>query len=258
MWIYSPDVDIQSPACEKLFVLGGRSPDSAWLREFVRLNGLDVWAIDSGVMACRTAGLQPSVLVGDRDSATSGDWQWAVSSGAEEHLHDPDKNRTDFQLALDLLHNREGGSPILTGCFGGRTDHFLSILWTFYSEQRVEEGARFAPLRRAGDSNREQNDRVSKPQRPRCMIDHEEGFFFLHGAESTELLFKRRPVAVSLLAMSERCVGVSISGVRWPLSDVELLRDFPWSISNETAREGEPVVVSVAKGVLGISWSYFG
>ena len=236
MWIYSPDVDVQSPACEKLFVLGGRSPDSAWLREFARLNELDVWAIDSGVMACRVAGLHPSVIVGDRDSATSDDWQWAVSSGAEEHLHDPDKNRTDFQLALDLLHNREGGSPILTGCFGGRTDHFLSILWTFYGASK----------------------RAERPQRPHCMIDHDEGFFFLHGAGSAKIFFKRRPVAVSLLSMSERCAGVSISGVRWPLSDVELLRNFPWSISNETTGDDGSVVVSCGDGVLGISWCYYG
>ena len=243
--ISSPDVDILPSICDgeagagrtgqKLFVLGGRRPDSAWLHEFVRMNDLGVWAIDSGVAACRAAGLRPSVIVGDRDSATSGDWQWAVSAGAVEHLHNPDKDRTDFQLALNLLHER-GESPILTGGFGGRTDHFLSILWTFYGTAK----------------------RAEMPKKPRCMIDHEEGLFFLHNSESAMLLFKRRPVAVSLLSMSKRCSGVSISGVRWPLSNVELRRNFPWSISNETAVDGKPVVVSCGDGVLGISWCYFG
>lgn len=242
--IYSRDVDIMSPACgddveqagragQKLFVLGGRRPDSAWLHEFSRMNGLDAWAIDSGAMACRAAGLHPSVIVGDRDSATSEDWQWAVSIGAEEHLHNPDKNLTDFQLALDLLHGKDG-IPILTGCFGGRTDHFLSILWTFYRASK----------------------RAETSQRPRCMIDHEEGFFFLHAEESVKFIFRRRPMALSLLSMSKRCTGVFISGVRWPLSDVELRRNFPWAISNESVDDGGPVAVSCGGGVLGVSWCY--
>ena len=259
--------DSPAKAGGPLFVLGGRRPGTNWLHDFATLNGLETWAIDSGAAACRAAGLRPSVIVGDRDSATREDWQWATSVGAAEHLHDPAKDLTDFQLAVELCgrggkgeagelaelgeQNRldeknkkdkktekscKGRMPILTGCFGGRTDHFLSILETFSSSC----GAKGA-------------------ERPRCLIDDSEGIFLLHAEDSEEameLRFRRLPVAVSLLSLSRRCRGVSIAGVRWPLSDVVLERNFPWSISNE-AQPDETVSVSCRKGLLAVYWCYY-
>jgi thiamine pyrophosphokinase len=213
-----------------LFVLGGRSPDADWLHAFAGVNARGVWAVDSGASACRAADVEPSVVVGDRDSASREDWQWAVSVGAEEHLHDSAKDLTDFQLALALIERANGRTPLLTGCFGGRADHFLSILQTFYGFSKGKG-------------------------RARCMIDDVEGIFLLYSRESAALRFRRLPVAVSLLSMSGRCRGVSISGVRWPLSKVELKRKFPWSISNE-AEPDEVVSVSCGEGALAVYWCY--
>jgi thiamine pyrophosphokinase len=166
------------------------------------------------------------VLVGDMDSAQEDDWAWAIGEGAEEFRHSSAKDLTDFQLALDLMDERGGASAlILSGCFGGRLDHLFSTLCTFV---------------RGGSL---------------CMIDDREGVYLIRPGERVRAVFKRRPLAVSLLPLSCECRGVSISGVRWPLDGVVLKRDYPWAISNEAGPSGE-VSARCEEGVLGFYWSY--
>lgn len=223
-----------------LMSLGGRPPETEWLRALVRMNAPDVWAVDSGVGACRAARLHPSVMIGDGDSATREDWEWAVEVGAREAIFDSAKNLTDFQLALEMWDGR--GTLVLTGCFGGRFDHLLSVANTFSlsGRKRYEQA----------------NKKTIKS--PRCMIDHAEGLFLIRSRESARLEFKKNLRAVSLLPMTDRCEGVSIQGVRWPLDSVVLKRNMQWAVSNELvcgeSGEGGVVDVCCAEGVLAVYW----
>lgn len=218
-----------------LMVLGGRAPDPEWLRGLAESTGMDVWAVDSGVDACMASGIVPGVLIGDRDSASPEAWRWARDRGAAEKKFSSDKDFTDFQLALDLWRDDSQANrrmPLVTGCFGGRLDHLFSNLQSFSAmKSRTER-------------------RMS-----RCMVDDREGIFLLYSADEAEFLFREKPLAVSLLPLSDRCLGVSIEGVRWPLQDVVLERGLPWAISNE-ALDGEEVKISVrcGKGILGVYW----
>lgn len=232
----SPTVEISfsAPGGERtLFVLGGRPPESEWLARFVRENGAAVWGVDAGITACRAAGVTPSVIVGDMDSASRGDWAWALERGAREHRYDSAKDLTDFQLALDLWEPR--GTLVLTGCFGGRFDHLTSVANTFASSKKLKKF-------------------------PRCMIDHAEGIFFLcpcdERGDSKKILlrFRKRVKAVSLLPMTAVCRSVSVRGARWPLDDVTLERDYPWTVSNELADNGGAVEVCCAEGTLAVYW----
>ncbi|MDL2264441.1 thiamine diphosphokinase [Synergistaceae bacterium OttesenSCG-928-I11] len=235
----SPSVEIFCDAPHSgekptLFALGGRAPEPAWLAEFVRANGADVWGVDAGISACRAAGVPPSVIVGDMDSASRDDWEWASDLGAREHRYDSAKNLTDFQLALDLWEPR--GALVLTGCFGGRFDHLTSVANTFACSEKIKKAKKF----------------------PRCMIDHAEGIFLLSppdGPKKIFLRFHRKIKAISLLPMTEICRGVSIRGVRWPLTDVSLERAYPWAVSNELAAGGDGTAeVCCAEGVLAVYW----
>jgi thiamine pyrophosphokinase len=216
---------------ETLFVLGGRAPDSPWLSDFAVRNSLSVYAVDSGVAVCRRAGLVPSVLVGDRDSSASDDWEWGLRRGAREVVYPADKDLTDFQLALGLIGESDCSGLVLTGCFGGRFDHLFSIVGTFTAS------------------------------RPLCMIDEREGLFLLEPDSEIRIVFKKRPMAVSLLSLSEECSGVHIDGVRWPLDGVTIGRASPWTVSNETlpGRGGacaEDISVRCESGVMGFYWSF--
>ncbi|MDR0615425.1 MAG: thiamine diphosphokinase [Synergistaceae bacterium] len=214
-----------------LFVLGGRKPDGAWLADFVGRNGFSVWAVDSGVAACRNAGVSPAVLIGDRDSASSEDWEWGLGSGADEYLHPAAKDLTDFQLAAGLMRERGRAGLVLTGCFGGRFDHLFSIVGTFARERSL------------------------------CMIDETEGLFLIRPSEEHDIAFRKRPMAISLLPLSEECSGVRLSGVRWPLEGVSLMRDYPWAVSNEALPDGDGTVCQEVRaccgsGLMGFYWSF--
>ncbi|MDR1020270.1 MAG: thiamine diphosphokinase [Synergistaceae bacterium] len=216
---------------QTLFVLGGRAPDSPWLSDFAARNSLAAYAVDSGVAVCRRAGLTPLAIVGDRDSAAAEDWEWALRLGAREFVYPSGKDLTDFQLALGLIDKKDRCGLVLTGCFGGRFDHLFSITGTFTAV------------------------------RPLCMIDEQEGLFLVEPGREMRVVFKKKPVAVSLLPLSEECTGVRIGGVRWPLGGVTIERASPWTVSNETlpGQDGtcaKNVSVSCESGVMGFYWSF--
>lgn len=205
-------------------VLGGRRPEPEWLARAAAMGEHRIIAVDAGIGACIAAGAAPEEIVGDMDSVSPEDRQRALELGAAETLYDRDKDLTDLQLALKRL---EPGPLIVTGCFGGRLDHLLSVV-----------------------------DSVSaSPMLPACMADHREGAFIIRACGEpveAELRFERDMKAVSLLSMSERCDGVSISGVRWALEGATLERRSQWAISNEP--RGDTVRASLTDGTLAICW----
>ncbi|MDR1133244.1 MAG: hypothetical protein LBL05_03730, partial [Synergistaceae bacterium] len=127
----SPDVCVYSlgssgriPDRKTLFLLGGRAPDAEGLADLAPRNRAEVWAVDAGASACRAAGLIPAEMLGDMDSASPLDWEWALSKGARERHYSKDKDRTDFQLALSIFEKNAGNGGakrvlLVSGCFGG-------------------------------------------------------------------------------------------------------------------------------------------
>jgi thiamine pyrophosphokinase len=88
------------------------------------------------------------------------------------------------------------------------------------------------------------------------MADEKEVLLLLQGGGRVSLEFLETPFNLSLLALSPRCLGVSISGVRWELDRTELRLDEPYAVSNEVLPEDERigggVEVSLDKGLLGL------
>ena len=237
-----PEVDIylsdnNLPERKTLLLLGGRPADTDWLRTLCNDNSPEIWAVDRGIDSCREAGLQPSLFIGDMDSASQESIAWAESVGVAESKHSSDKDLTDFQLAMMLwgIRNLSGASVLAASCcFGGRFDHIFSLLHTFVSE---------------GESD--------KINLARCFADEREGVFFLYSGETARLRFKKKPYVVSLLPITESCKGVSLDGVHWPMNKELLKRKFPWSISNTIKDEpqGENAVnVKCGEGIAGLYW----
>ena len=227
------------PDDKTLLVLGGRVPDASWIRDLVSRNFPAipvVWAADSGVHACRVSGIVPSLLIGDKDSASPRDWNWAVSSGSAEKIFDKDKDDTDFQLALSIFEKSAAENIrrtlIVTGCFGGALDHLMSIFFTLGS---------------------------SVGNFYRCMIDEQEGVFFISSGESATMEFASLPESVSLLPVTDECRGVSIEGVKWPLRGATLERRYLWAVSNEVAPDYSGTLRVSARcddGILAVYWRF--
>ena len=180
-----------------------------------------VVAADSGVDRARALGLDVHHAVGDFDSVTAEGLRWAGERGAVLHRHEPDKDATDIDLALDLALDLQPTQLVVIGGAGGRLDHELANVALLVSD-RLADVAVEARLGAAVIA-------VVRPGRPVSLP-----------AEVGEV--------VSLLPAGASASGVTSRGVRWPLVDADLLAGSTRALSNEVT---EPVVsVACAAGAL--------
>jgi thiamine pyrophosphokinase len=200
-------------------VLGGRAPEASWLRSAA--SGRIVWAADRGAEACRTAGITPTYALGDFDSIGEESEAWLERLGVKTERYPTDKDYTDFQLCL----NRVKGNLLVTGCWGGRFDHafanVFSILWG------KEWGADV-----------------------RAFADESEVLIPMVGEASLTLVFRTRPLVLSLLPLGALCEGVTLHGTKWELKGADLSLGRPYAVSNVPTEDR--VTVEIEKGSVGV------
>ena len=220
-----PDLRLYFPqnisSKEYLLVAGGRPPSISWLKATAADRTL--YCIDHGADVCRTAGLAPSLYIGDGDSVNADTLTWMRSLNIETRLFPPEKDKTDTQLALEILTKKKDAFVVLSGCFGGRFDHLFSLLYSFV-------GANIHG----------------------CLADEREFLLILRDSESVELDMDYVPESISLLPLSAECTGVSLSGVHWPLSDAILYQQNPYAISNRPESQNQRITVTNGNGLLAL------
>jgi len=213
-----------------VFVAGGREPDKEWLLELAKINW-PIWAIDRGLSYCLKAGINPELYIGDHDSISEEELLRAKNAMVEIITFPPMKDLTDLQLSLKEASKRyKNAAILLTGCWGGRFDHLYSILYStiWAYDWNIATIA---------------------------MADDKEIMYLMKGESSIRLDCKKKPKNISLLALSDHCLGVNIDNVVWPLEDYTLYQKQPFAISNFLLTTSEPnmsVNVSVKKGWLGV------
>ena len=219
-----PQCEIFYPAQigrEFLFVAGGRRPSDEFFIEVSR--GRTVLAVDKGIEICRDLNILPEILIGDFDSAESSAVNWAIENKIPIERHPVDKDLTDTQLALNLADERS--FVVLTGIFGGRFDHLFSNVFT-----------------------------CAAAKINTCLADEREIIFFVHGGESFMVKFFVRPMALSLLPITEVCGGVTLKNAHWKLENATLKQNFPNAVSNRV--ESDTIKISAAKGTLAVYFSF--
>ncbi len=83
-------------------------------------------AVDGGIKHCNALGLNPDLIVGDFDSA---DPKLLEHYNAIPKKHYPkDKDKTDLEIALELVYRPEIEEITVFGALGERTDHTLANL----------------------------------------------------------------------------------------------------------------------------------
>jgi len=206
-----------------LLLLGGRKPNANWIGQV--LPQKKIWAVDRGLELCRDCNVVPSFILGDGDSASEAVWQWGKKLGVPVALYPTAKDFTDTQLALDELADREPNAfGLLVGAFGGRFDHAYSTIFSAASSKV-----------------------------PVCLADERELLTYVRNGESLSFALKDgeiSPTAVSLLPLDDMCVGVTTTGLYWPLRDAALTNRLPTAISNKMT--GKNFSVSVAEGCLAV------
>jgi thiamine pyrophosphokinase len=81
-----------------------------------------VVCVDGGYRLSRRSGIKPDLVIGDLDSLE--DEQ--IEEGIEVRRYSPDKDFSDFELALRAAEEMEPGRVYVYGALGGRIDHELT------------------------------------------------------------------------------------------------------------------------------------
>ena len=174
-----------------------------------------VIAADGGWVACKKAGVEPQLLMGDFDSLG------AVPAFPHTERFPVEKDDTDMMLAIK--HGLELGYRefhIYGGLGGRRTDHSVANLQALsYLARHGAEGWLY------GDGER---------------------FTAIYNGSMT---FPSRPEGIlSVFCWGRDAKGVFIRGAQYPLNDAVLSADVPLGVSNHFC--GKDVTVSVGDGCL--------
>jgi len=182
-----------------------------------------VIAADSGYLSARRLGVMPHLLLGDLDSLDKSLVSQSELEDLEKIIVSPIKDDTDTQLAVDTAIVRGAVSITLVGGLGGRLDHTLSSV--FLLEYINQKGVKA----------------IMTDGRNRVRV------MCAHGDSITASVDKGYKY-LSLVSLTDKCEGVSISGVYYPLDGVELTRSYSYAVSNEITAECARVELS--KGVM--------
>jgi thiamine pyrophosphokinase len=188
-----------------------------------------VIAADSGYDHAMTIGVRVDVLVGDLDSVSTAGMEHARDTGVHIEMHPQDKNATDLELALTAATDRGAMTIDIYGGEDGRIDHLLGVALSL-SHHNLDS-THIAWHTRTGVI------RCATPTRPLAMPT---------STGST----------ISVIPVGE-AIGVTATGLAWPLDGATLERGTSLGISNEatadvvalTVREGTVLVIQGEAGI---------
>lgn len=170
---------------------------------------------DGGYNHAKKANIIPDYLIGDFDSITD-----CVPSDIPVITFPTEKDDTDtglcIQTALDLGCN----DILIIGGIGGRFDHAIANIQLM-----------------AGVADKVKKIAI-KDRNNYCTILK----------NNTAVFSKKTGQHLSVLSLSDVSYGVTLSGVKYPLSDYTLKRTFPLGVSNEY--DADEAVISVESGTL--------
>lgn len=167
-----------------------------------------VIAADSGYLTAKRLGITPDLLLGDLDSLDRSKITEAELAYLEKIIVSPIKDDTDTQLAAYTAISRGAGRIFIIGGLGGRLDHTLSSVFLL-------EDISFSGVE--------------------CMMTDGRNRVHIMCADGDEKSLYITPCYkyLSLVSLTDKCEGVSVSGVFYPLDKVELTRRYSYAVSNE-------------------------
>ena len=173
-----------------------------------------VIAADSGYLLVKRLGIKPDLVIGDFDSLGE------KPTGETVVTLPVEKDVTDAAAAVSEGRRRGYSRFLFVGCSGGRPDH------TFAAYQTL------ADLAERGESG----------------LLFENGFTVTAVRDGTLVFPARESGTFAVFAVGGAALGVTLSGVYYPLSEETLTPTFPLGVSNSFI--GKPARVTVGNGTL--------
>ena len=155
-------------------------------------------AADSGYLLAESLGVEPQLIIGDFDSAEK-------PKQGNVAAYPPEKDDTDLMLAVKEGVKQGCRSFYFFGATGGRLDHTIAAVQAlaFLSEHSAE-GKIISD-----------DTRITLLTPGEYELENLEGF------------------SLSLFSYSEKVQQLSLTGTKYPCTDLTLTQSFPLGISNE-------------------------
>ena len=174
-------------------------------------------ACDKGLQYALKSSLVPDIIIGDFDSIDG-----SVDLSLFENVVRYPKEKDDTDTLLAIKHALSEGFRTIEiyGAFGGRMDHFIANI----------QACAYAADRGA-----------------LCLLRSDDELAYVFRDASVEIE-KAEGFSFSMFSLSDRCLGVSVTDMKYPADGIALENTFPVGISNEFL--GERTIVSVESGIL--------
>jgi thiamine pyrophosphokinase len=174
---------------------------------------------DGGLRYIRSLNLIPKLVVGDLDSVSRDDIQFLNDNNIEILKFPADKDQTDLEIALRELAKRDYKDILVIGALGGRTDQTLANLGLISSIS---------------------NDDIR--------IEFDDGREHIMLIRNRLLLPGKKGDTVSLIPLCSSAKGITTKGLRYSLTDEQLLPDQTRGISN--VMMGEIAEINITSGTV--------
>ena len=207
----------------RISIVSGGPADPAFAARYLEKYGSDiVIAADKGLDTCVRAGIVPDIVLGDYDSTgMRGRVDDLKRSGSYVEVYPAEKDFTDTEAAVMCALEKGAEELVILGATGGRLDHFLANL-----------DLCLVPLRRGVKCT------LADERNELCLLDR--GITLC--ADETAGRY------VSLLPFTDRVLGVTLTGMKYPLLDASLVRGSSLGVSNEVT--GETARIDFREGIL--------
>ncbi len=187
--------------------------------DFIKKDGDFVIAADGGCIRLEQCGIVPDLIIGDFDSAET------VPSGDNVIRLNPVKDITDMNAAVKVGIERGYTEFHLYGACGGRVDHTLAnIQLVAYLAQNNFKA-----------------------------YIHDKDNVITAICDSSISFDASYSGYVSVFSHTDKCIGVSIKGLKYTLENAELSNNFSLGVSNEFI--GIKSKITVEKGTAIIIYS---
>lgn len=163
---------------------------------------------DGGTLHALALGLVPNLIVGDLDSLPEDVVREMEAKRVEIQRHPVDKDQTDLELALSIAIERGASEILILTALGGRVDQYLANILL-----------------------------LTRPEWQPARLGLAEGnqqAWLLRGPDQLQLSGTPGDT-LSVVVLSEKLSGLTLAGVKWPLTDKTVELGSTLTISNAFA-----------------------
>lgn len=197
---------------EKIAIIAGGELDEGFLLPFIEQEQFGyVIAVDGALAFTAQWNIPIQAAVGDFDTVSESVLaQYVHQDGLYIERHQPEKNQTDTELALQIAMKRQPESITILGGTGGRLDHFLGNLQILL--QPLKAGI---PCAMVDACNR--------------LMLHKRSFVVCQDTQFGTY--------VSLIPFTRAVRNLTLEGFRYPVQHMALVQGNSLGISNEVSEK---------------------